>query len=103
MPRDFIRELREADRKVLVRLRIEDQAREAYARVQETVTAGIPHAHDEDARLQILTDARHHYVEQHLATDRAIDTRTQLLDDRMQDHIVRLVRTTGLSLQERST
>ena len=90
--RDFIRELREADRTVLACIEAEHQARDAYARVQETLTAGLPHAHDEATRLQILSDARAHYAKQRGLTDHAIDTRSQLLDGRMQDHIARLVR-----------
>jgi hypothetical protein len=92
--RDFVSEMREAEREILECLRAEESARAAYADVQRIVTENLPHAADEERRLAILRDARQHYAQQRNATNRAIDKRSQLIDDRMQDHVVRLVRAT---------
>lgn len=90
--RDFIHDLRCADRAVIDAQRDEDAALRRYQQMQSDTTEGLTHVADEAMRLQLLNEARQAYAHARNRTNSALDERARVIDDRIQDFIVGLIR-----------
>lgn len=90
--RDFIHDLRQADRAVIEAQRAEESALQHLRLISETVTKDLPHAADEARRLDLLNEARQVYARARVLTDAGLDARARVIDDRLMDVAVMLIR-----------